>query len=192
MAVNGHANGTQDGYTNYVAYSDPKAQGQSRIGHLDLEKSLIQPLSFESGAPLSNLYEVIEIGESHIKPSGEPFALSSVQLLAPISGRDILAVGKNYFEHAIEFNSSGYDSSDVCTVPRQSSSYPSDSSQLLAPPPNFCHQMFYRISLRQVLTWKTENRPAYSPCDFHKASYKYYCSRRANIPASWVHRYCRL
>lgn len=87
--------------------------GQSRIGHLDLESSTIQSLSFASGAPLSDLYQVIEIGESHIKPAGELFALSSVVLLPPISGRDILAVGKNYAEHAIEFNSSGYDSSDV-------------------------------------------------------------------------------
>lgn len=114
MASNDHVKGTQVGYTNYVAYRDPKALGQSRIGHLDLEKSSIIPLSFASGAPLSDLYQVIEIGESNIKPAGEPFALSSVELLAPIGGRDILAVGKNYFEHAIEFNTSGYDSSDVC------------------------------------------------------------------------------
>lgn len=114
MATNGHVSGTQDGYTNYVAYRDPKALGQPRIGHLDLEKLSIQPLGFASGAPLPNLYQVIEIGESHIKPAGEPFPLSAVELLPPISGRDILAVGKNYFEHAIEFNTSGYDSSDVC------------------------------------------------------------------------------
>ncbi|KAE8446431.1 hypothetical protein EG329_012036 [Mollisiaceae sp. DMI_Dod_QoI] len=117
MAQNHHVNGTPTGYTNYVAYRDPKAQGQSRIGHLDLGKSSIQPLSFASGAPLSDLYQVIEIGESHIKPAGEPCALSSVELLPPISGRDILAVGKNYFEHAIEFNSSGYDSSDKVDQP---------------------------------------------------------------------------
>lgn len=106
-------------YTNYIAYRDPKALGQPRIGHLDIEKSSIQPLSFASGAPLLDLYQVIEIGESHIEPAGEPFALSSVELLAPIGGRDILAVGKNYFEHAIEFNTSGYDSSDVCIFTKQ-------------------------------------------------------------------------
>ncbi|KAF8854386.1 fumarylacetoacetate hydrolase-like protein [Acephala macrosclerotiorum] len=117
MAPDGHVNGTQAGYTNYVAYRDPKALGQSRIGHLDLEKSSVIPLSFASGAPLSNLYQVIEIGESNIEPAGEPFALSSVELLAPIGGRDILAVGKNYFEHAIEFNTSGYDSSDKVDQP---------------------------------------------------------------------------
>jgi len=112
MASSGIANGSHSSYTNYVAYSDPKALGQSRIGHLDVVKSTIQPLSFLSGAPISDLYQVIEIGEAQIKPSGEAVPRSSVELLAPIYGRDILAVGKNYFEHAIEFNTSGYDSSD--------------------------------------------------------------------------------
>ena len=79
--------------------------------------SLIQPLSFSSGTPLTDLYQVIEIGESNIKPSGGLIQLSSVEVKAPISGRDVLAVGKNYFEHAIEFNSSGYDSSDKTDQP---------------------------------------------------------------------------
>lgn len=114
MSTNGQA---KQSFTNYVAYCDSKALGQSRIGHLDLESSTIQPLSYVSGSPLSNLYEVIEIGESQIKKAGDTFPLSSVQLLPPISGRDILAVGKNYFEHAIEFNTSGYDSSDKVDQP---------------------------------------------------------------------------
>ncbi|KAH8665843.1 fumarylacetoacetate hydrolase-like protein [Tricladium varicosporioides] len=98
--------------TNYVAYISADTPGQSRIGHLDLESSKIQPLTFVSGTPLTNLYEVIEAGESYIKPSESeiPIPLSSVQLLPPISGRDILAVGKNYREHAItEINPTGYD-----------------------------------------------------------------------------------
>jgi 2-keto-4-pentenoate hydratase/2-oxohepta-3-ene-1,7-dioic acid hydratase in catechol pathway len=110
MAPDCHANGVSTDFTNYVAYLDPKALYQPRIGHLNLETHSIQPLCFSSGTPLTDLYQVIEIGESNIKPSGEPVQLSSVQLLPPISGRDVLAVGKNYFEHAIEFKSSGYDS----------------------------------------------------------------------------------
>ncbi|PMD29896.1 fumarylacetoacetate hydrolase-like protein [Hyaloscypha variabilis F] len=117
MAPNGHTNGVSGNLTNYVAYLDPKASHQSRIGHLDVETSSIQPLSFASGTPLTSLYQVIEIGEANIKPSGEIIQLSSVQLQAPICGRDVLAVGKNYFEHAIEFNTSGYDSSDKTDQP---------------------------------------------------------------------------
>ena len=67
-----------------------------RIGHFDTEKNTITPLSYKSGTPLQNLYEVIEVGEQNIIASGEPIARSACRLLAPISGRDVLAVGKNY------------------------------------------------------------------------------------------------
>jgi len=98
--VPNEGSGLKTTLTNYVAYNDPNAFGQPRIGSLDLEASVIQPLAFASGAPLSNLYQVIEIGASQIKTAGEVFPLSKVELLAPIYGRDILAVGKNYSEHA--------------------------------------------------------------------------------------------
>ena len=98
--TDGHSTRLQANLTNYVAYKNSQALGQPRIGSLDLDKSVIQPLSFASGAPLVNLYQVIEIGESQIKTAGEAFPLSEVELLPPIYGRDILAVGKNYAEHA--------------------------------------------------------------------------------------------
>ncbi|EED17785.1 fumarylacetoacetate hydrolase, putative [Talaromyces stipitatus ATCC 10500] len=80
---------------NYCAYID--FSGEHRIGHLDLNSNKIQPLSLVSGTCLSNLYEVIEAGEINITISREDqISLSDVKLLPPISGRDILAVGKNY------------------------------------------------------------------------------------------------
>lgn len=106
-----------------------------RIGNFDSERNTITPLSYKSGSPLQNLYEVIEVGEENIVASGDPIARSECKLLAPISGRDILAVGKNYAvseiqcfmttsdmvdtsqEHAKEFNASGYDSSDKADQP---------------------------------------------------------------------------
>lgn len=100
--------------TNYAAFEDP-ATGLRRIGHL--EGDSIQPLSFLSGTPVQDLYQVIEAGSSNIKASSAAVPLSSVKLLAPISGRDVLAVGKNYSEHAKEFNSSGFDSSDKVDIP---------------------------------------------------------------------------
>ncbi|KAL4799453.1 hypothetical protein BDV19DRAFT_400723 [Aspergillus venezuelensis] len=102
---------------NYCAYSDPNS-GESRVGHLDLETQQIQPLAFTSGTRIGNLYQVIEAGETNIVSAREDaFPLSSVTLLPTISGRDILAVGKNYVEHAKEFNSSGFDSSDKVDQP---------------------------------------------------------------------------
>ncbi len=93
---------------------------------------MIQPLSFLSGTPLINLYQVIEIGESQIKQAGEVIRLSSVELLPPISGRDILAVGKNYYEHAIEFNTSGYDSSDKQDQPTHPVIFTKRSTSIIA------------------------------------------------------------
>lgn len=99
--------------TNYAAYIDPITKA-SRIGHLDLATSTITPLSFRSGTSVTDLYQVIAAGEANIAtyPGQDIRPLSSVKLLPPISGRDILAVGKNYSEHAREFNSSGFDASD--------------------------------------------------------------------------------
>ena len=67
-----------------------------RIGHFDPKKNTITPLSYKSGTPLQNLYEIIEVGEQNVAASGDPIARAECRLLAPIYGRDILAVGKNY------------------------------------------------------------------------------------------------
>lgn len=104
--------------TNYVSYLDP-TDFRSRIGHLDLQHETIQPLYFQYGAPVTDLYQIIDAGEDKIfiDKDDEALPASSVKLLPPISGRDILAVGKNYFDHAKEFNRSGFDSSDKVDVP---------------------------------------------------------------------------
>lgn len=103
-------------HSQYVAFIDP-VNGSPRIGHYDLEAKTISPLSFLSGTPVQNLYQVIEAGTSNIITNGAPVPVSTVKILPTISGRDILAVGKNYMEHAKEFNSSGFDSSDKTAKP---------------------------------------------------------------------------
>lgn len=96
-------------FSNYVTYLDE--QGKQRVGHLDLDTSRATPLAMPSGAPISSLYQVIEL-KNEVAPVGEPIPLEEARILPPFSDRDILAVGKNYAEHAVEFNKSGYDSSD--------------------------------------------------------------------------------
>ena len=96
-------------FSNYVSFTD--TLGRPRVGHLDLESSTITPLAMASGAPVSTLYEVIELG-TDLVPGNQALSLDSVKLLPPITGRDVLAVGKNYSEHAEEFNKSGYDASE--------------------------------------------------------------------------------
>lgn len=104
MATNGYSN--QASKTNYAAYI-AKGQTKSRIGHLNLETQEITELAYKSGAPVSTLYEVIEGGDDAFAVTNVVYPVSDVKLLPPISGRDVLAVGKNYVEHAKEFNESG-------------------------------------------------------------------------------------
>ena len=109
VPLNGsHTSGSE--FTNFVAYKD--GQKCDRIGHIDLSTETITPLSMPSGTPLKSLYDVIQCSGDLIK-AGDPFDSNKVTLLPPISGRDILAVGKNFVEHAKEFHASGYDSSDI-------------------------------------------------------------------------------
>lgn len=120
MSQTNGSNGTsgQEGtLTNYISYQDPNS-GLSRIGQYNESQDTIQPLSFSSGTPLTDLYQVIQVGEDGIVASREdPLSASSTKILPPLTGRDILCVGKNYAEHAKEFNSSGFDSSDKVDQP---------------------------------------------------------------------------
>jgi hypothetical protein len=89
--------------TNFVAYELGDGTGRSRMGHFDQESGTITPLAFTSGTAINNLYEVIEAGEDNVKAGGEPFAVTEkVSVLPPISGRDIIAIGKNYSDHVKE------------------------------------------------------------------------------------------
>jgi len=157
MASNGHSNGHQTSYTNYVAYIERDGLDIERIGSLDFDKSEIQPLAFASGGAISNLYQVIEIGDSQIKPSGDVVPLSSVRLLAPINGRDILAIGKNYSEHAKEFNSSGYDSSDKVDIPTHPVVFTKRATSIIAcgepifPHPNFTNSLDYEGEIGVII-----------------------------------------
>ena len=61
MSTNDQTNTLQSLYTNYAAYKDSSLLGQFRIGHLDVDQSSIQPLTFSSGAPLTNLDQVFNL-----------------------------------------------------------------------------------------------------------------------------------
>ncbi|KAF6219060.1 hypothetical protein HO133_005604 [Letharia lupina] len=140
--------------TNFVAYED--SQGRARIGHLNLDECRINPMAMASGAPVSNLYQVIELGND-VVPAGEAVALDSVKLLPPVSGRDILCVGKNYAAHALEFNKSGYDASDKVDKPshpviftkRSTSIVPSEHD--IYPHPDFTQTLDYEGEIGVII-----------------------------------------
>ncbi|TFK53072.1 fumarylacetoacetate hydrolase-like protein [Heliocybe sulcata] len=144
MASNGVAS-----LTNYVAYIPAGGVGRPRIGHLDLDSNEITPLAYPSGAPISTLYEVVEAQGVSFIQSGDPIPLSSAKLLPPISGRDVLAVGKNYSDHAKEFNASGYDASDKVDMPSHPVIFTKRATSIIAhgeeiyPHPEFTQTLDY-------------------------------------------------
>jgi hypothetical protein len=91
---NGTANGTHTKGFKYAAFKVPG--GEPRIGSLDVESGRITPLAYRSGTHIHSLYEVIEASSADITTSGDALSVEDVELLPPISGRDVLAVGKNY------------------------------------------------------------------------------------------------
>lgn len=142
--------------TNYAAYLDPDT-GLPRVGHLDLESGTLQPLSFLSGTPVQDLYQVIEAGSSNITAAGNSVLASSVKKLPPLSGRDVLAVGKNYMEHAREFNSSGYDSSDKVDAPSHPVIFTKRATSIIAdgqdiyPHPGFTESLDYEGEIGVII-----------------------------------------
>lgn len=109
---------TESKLTNFISYRLDDGTGRTRVGHLDQENNTVTPLAFASGTLVTDLFQIIEAGEDDLIPGGKPFPLSdSLEILAPLRGRDVLAIGKNYSEHAKEFNASGYDSSDKNDLP---------------------------------------------------------------------------
>ena len=94
ITTNGTSNGTHPKGFNYAAFRSPG--GSPRIGSLDIESGKVTPLVYRSGTYIQNLYEVIETSPINITTSGDALSVADVKLLPPISGRDVLAVGKNY------------------------------------------------------------------------------------------------
>ena len=140
--------------TNFVAYED--SQGRARIGHLNRDEGKIIPMVMASGAPVNDLYQIIEL-ENDVVPAGEAVPLDSVKLLPPISSRDILCVGKNYAAHAQEFNKSGYDASDKVDQPSHPVIFTKRSTSIVAsghdiyPHPNFTQSLDYEGEIGVII-----------------------------------------
>ncbi len=90
--------------------------GKTAVGCLVPHEDTIINLT-EAGLP-DDLSSLVEMGDSGFTlarkaaETGERIALSDTRLLAPFPRprRNIICVGKNYFEHSKEFEKSGFDS----------------------------------------------------------------------------------
>ncbi len=99
-----------------VTFSDDKG---ARIGVHDVESNTVVDLAATTRLP-KDMTAFIALGKNGIKrartavKSGEGrVAFASVKLLAPIPrpAKNVLCVGKNYYDHAHEFHNSGVDAS---------------------------------------------------------------------------------
>ena len=93
---------------------------QARIGAIDGEE--IVDLNSGDADLATDMVDVI--GQWSLEAataamaSGQRHALSSVRLLAPLNVRkNIIAVGRNYRDHAKEFSDSGFDASEKQMIP---------------------------------------------------------------------------
>ncbi|MBX2885891.1 MAG: fumarylacetoacetate hydrolase family protein [Granulosicoccus sp.] len=86
-----------------------------KVGIVEEQSSTISPFKLTLDESAGGIQLIIErqVTGLELPAMGEAIALADVQLEAPIPRprRNIFCVGKNYFDHAHEFASSGFDSS---------------------------------------------------------------------------------
>lgn len=90
------------GSMKFVAYRS-KAFAHDAIGLVDANEHTVTPLLFPNGRPVTSLHRLIEAWDEvsdRLAPGYPEEPLADVEVLAPLRGRDILCVGKNYKAHA--------------------------------------------------------------------------------------------
>jgi 2-keto-4-pentenoate hydratase/2-oxohepta-3-ene-1,7-dioic acid hydratase in catechol pathway len=95
--------------------------GSSAAGFLDGEEVVVCESGATAGTAVASMIAEgrLDDWKTYAANGATRVPLSSVRLRAPIPEprRDILCVGKNYYAHAAEFHSSGFDSSAKEEVP---------------------------------------------------------------------------
>jgi 2-keto-4-pentenoate hydratase/2-oxohepta-3-ene-1,7-dioic acid hydratase in catechol pathway len=99
----------------YAAFTLKSNVDATRVGSVDLDSQKINEYEMSGDISESGVVALLNI-ELSGKPVPKIIAthdLADITLLAPIPRprRNIFCVGKNYYEHAKEFGTSGYDSS---------------------------------------------------------------------------------
>ena len=92
-----------------------RVDGERKVGVLDEAAGTLRPFALNR-AQAERGVEALAVLSAEGLPLpelGAPLALSDIQLEAPIPRprRNVFCVGKNYYDHAEEFASSGFDSS---------------------------------------------------------------------------------
>lgn len=90
-------------------------QDVEQVGLVDVADGTITPVGLRGVDQRPTMLDLVRAGANQIdlEPVGSALTLDRVQLRAPIPRpiRNVLCVGKNYYDHAREFSRSGFDSS---------------------------------------------------------------------------------
>lgn len=88
-------------------------EGRRAAGVIDADATTWRPLEGAGNLGDRGIAELFDAGIERLTPSDVTVPLADLRLLAPIPrpSRNLICVGKNYYEHAIEFGASGYDAS---------------------------------------------------------------------------------
>jgi len=92
-----------------------KHAGERKVGLVDDSAATVAPFELTAEQAQQGIQYLIELqlaGKS-LPPTGAALGLDEVMLEAPLPRprRNLFCVGKNYYDHAHEFSSSGFDSS---------------------------------------------------------------------------------
>ncbi len=99
-----------------MKFANLEIDGKKSISIVDTDKSVfwtLRTLIPEFDGDMVQLVQQFARFGSDLRPSGVGRPLSEAKILAPIEAprRNLFCVGKNYHEHAAEFQNSGFDSS---------------------------------------------------------------------------------
>jgi 2-keto-4-pentenoate hydratase/2-oxohepta-3-ene-1,7-dioic acid hydratase in catechol pathway len=92
-----------------------RISGQRKVGIVDEQTATVTAVDLPTEQMQQGIQQLIELQVAGSEPAvtGSPVSLDEVTLEAPFPRprRNIFCVGKNYYDHAQEFSSSGFDSS---------------------------------------------------------------------------------
>jgi len=101
-----------------------KTSGGSGIGALRADGSVVD-LAHDSTLP-TDMVDMVALGDAGIAAAQRVIdddsapVVTDPELLAPIRPpNNIMAIGKNYHAHAIEFSASGFDASETTAIPQR-------------------------------------------------------------------------
>ena len=96
--------------------------GERRVGKVDVAKQTIAAFDLPLAAAATGVVALLDYPAGALPATLTPIPLAEVQLEAPVPrpARNVFCVGKNYYDHAHEFSSSGFDSSAAAgAIPKE-------------------------------------------------------------------------